>query len=85
MTMLWWRGTTSGTLVEVVRADAMPIGSRYRVTERLLKSARGLVLKFDDGGVWALDAGESARKLLGLRVTVERTRSNFDRLDIDWI
>lgn len=61
------------------------MGSRHRVTGILLDSARGLVLEVDGGGVWALDAHGSARKLLGRRVTVEGTRSGFDRLDVDWI
>lgn len=50
-----------------------------------MDSARGLVLEIDDGGVWALNAGASARKLLGQRVTLEGTRSGFDRLEVDWI
>lgn len=63
----------------------MPMGTRHRVKGILLDSARGLVLEVEGGGVWALDVGWSDRKLVGQRVTVEGTRSGFDRLDVDWI
>jgi hypothetical protein len=55
------------------------------VTGLLLNSTRGFVLQTDEGGVWALDVGRQAQKLLGSRVTVEGVRSAFDRLDVDWI
>ena len=63
----------------------MPMGSRHRLEGLLLNSKRGLVLKIDDGGVWALDQDRRASKLVGLRVIVEGTRSGFDRIDVDWI
>ena len=63
----------------------MPIGSRHRLEGLLLSSKRGFVLQMDDGGVWALDHDRSATKLVGLRVTVEGTRSGFDRIDVDWL
>ena len=63
----------------------MPMGTRHRVTGLLLDSRRGLIIEVDGGGVYALDADRSARKYLGLRVTVEGVRSGFDRLDVDWI
>ncbi len=63
----------------------MPMGSRHRVTGRLMQSRRGLVLEADDGGVYALDVDRPATWLLGQRVTVEGTRSGFDRLDVEWI
>lgn len=63
----------------------MPMGSRHCVTGMLMQSARGLVVEVDGGGTYALDAPGSARKLLGQRVTVEGTRSGFDRLDVDRI
>lgn len=61
------------------------MGTRYRLTGLLLQSARGLVLRIDDGGVYALDAESTARKLLGQRVTIEGVRSGFDRIDVEWI
>lgn len=63
----------------------MPMGTRHRVTGRLMDSKRGLILEVDDGGVYALDADRGARKLLGHRVIVEGVRSGFDRLDVEWI
>jgi len=63
----------------------MPMGTRHRETGLLLDSTRGLVLQVDGGGVYALDTNPDAHRLLGQRVTVEGTRSGFDRLDVDWI
>ena len=63
----------------------MPMGTRHRVTGRLLEARRGLVLEMDDGGVYALDTELAARELLGRRVIVEGVRSGFDRLDVTWI
>lgn len=63
----------------------MPMGTRHRLTGRLMKSARGLVLEMDDGGVYALDVDRDVRQLLGHRVTVEGSRSGFDRIDVDWL
>lgn len=63
----------------------MPMGSRHRVTGRLMQSRRGLVLEVEDGGVYALDIDRPAAELLGQRVTVEGTRNGFDRLDVEWI
>lgn len=63
----------------------MPMGTRYVVTGLLLNSKRGLVLDVDGGGTYALDVDGKAHKLVGLRVTVEGTRSGFERLDVDRI
>lgn len=63
----------------------MPMGSRHRLEGLLLNSQRGLVLRMDNGGVWALDHDRNATKLVGLRVIVEGTQSGFDRIDVDWI
>ncbi|UYY58019.1 DUF5818 domain-containing protein [Sphingomonas sp. S2-65] len=63
----------------------MPMGSRHRLTGRLARSARGLILRMDDGGVYALDADRKAEGLVGSRVLIEGTRSGFDRIDVDWI
>lgn len=61
------------------------MGSRHRVTGRLMQARRGLVLEVEDGGIYALDMDRAAAELLGQRVTVEGTRSGFDRLDVEWI
>ena len=63
----------------------MPDGTRHRVTGRLMKAKRGLLLEVDDGGVYALDADPDAAELIGERVTIEGTRNGFDRLDVEWI
>jgi hypothetical protein len=63
----------------------MPMGSRHRVTGRLLSSQRGLVIEVEGGGVYALSADPGARTLLGQRVVVEGVRVGFDRLDVEWI
>lgn len=68
-----------------IRVYAMPMGTRHRLTGKLLQAARGIVLQMDDGGAYVLDLNKPVRELLGHRVTVEGTRSGFDRLDIDWI
>jgi hypothetical protein len=61
------------------------IGTRYRLEGRLNASPRGLVLRMDDGGVWALDTDRSADAHVGRRVVIEGVRSGFDRIDVDWI
>lgn len=43
------------------------------------------MLRLDDGGTYALDLDRNARTLFGRRVTIEGTRSGFDRIDVDWI
>ena len=63
---------------------AMQMGTRHRLSGRLMSSPRGLILKIDNGGP-VLDADRSARKLLGQRVTIDGRRSGFDRIDVDWI
>lgn len=50
-----------------------------------MESRRGLVLEMDDGGYYELDAGGAARRLLGMRVTLEGTRSGFNLIDVDRI
>jgi hypothetical protein len=61
------------------------IGTRYRLEGLLESSARGLVLRMDDGGIWALDTDASAEPHVWQRVTVEGVRSAFDRIAVDWI
>ena len=60
----------------------MPMGTKYRLTGLLLGNRRGFALRVDDGGVWTLDVGCKAERLLGRRVVVEGTRSGFDLLDV---
>ena len=63
----------------------MARGERFRLTGWLMDAKRGLVLKVDDGGVYALDTDPDARDLIGVRVTVEGIRRGFDRIDVEWI
>jgi hypothetical protein len=60
-------------------------GTRHRVEGLLESSARGLVLRMDGGGIWALDTDASAEPHVRQRVTVEGVRSGFDRIAVDWI
>lgn len=59
--------------------------AHHRFTGRLLNSRRGLLLQTDEGAVWALDLRDEGPGEVGLRVTVEGTRTGFDRLCVDWI
>jgi hypothetical protein len=63
----------------------MPMGTRHRLSGLLLQSPRGLLLQVDDGGTYVLETSNSAKSLLGHRVTVEGTRCGFDRLDVEWL
>lgn len=60
----------------------MPRGSRHVETGLLLRQRGRLVLQRDDGGRWRLDADADAERHLGMRVTVEGIRTNFDLLDV---
>jgi hypothetical protein len=63
----------------------MSIGDRHRLSGTLLTAKRGPILQIADGGVWALDIDHDHLNLIGRRVTIEGTRSGFDRLAVDWI
>lgn len=63
----------------------MPRGTRHRITGLLGESARGFILKIDDGGVWTLDHDRSLGKWLGKRVTIEGIRMGFDLLAVDYV
>jgi hypothetical protein len=63
----------------------MAMQRRHRLTGQLMNSVRGLLLKIDDGDIYALDADPDARTLLGHRVTVEGLRSGFDRIEVQWM
>ncbi|HWU94729.1 MAG TPA: DUF5818 domain-containing protein [Sphingomonas sp.] len=56
----------------------MPLGVALSLEGFLLDDGRHLYLRMDDGGGWRIEAGRSARKLLGRRVRVEGTRDGFD-------
>lgn len=65
--------------------NATPLGSRQRLKGQLITASRGLIVRIDDGGVWALDADAEANALIGKREKVEGTRSGFDRIEVKWI
>lgn len=56
----------------------MPLGSSLTLEGLLLEDGRQLVLRMDDGGVWRVEAGRAARRLLGQRVSLVGTRDGFD-------
>ena len=56
----------------------MPLGVPLDLEGMLVEQERHLYLRMDDGGHWRIEAGWSARKLLGQRVRVEGTRDGFD-------
>ena len=65
----------------------MPKGVRYEEVGLLLEGnwPANLILQRDDGGVLRLDANAAACRLVGQRVRVVGTRSDFDILDVDTI
>ena len=60
----------------------MPRGSHHDETGLLLEDRGQLSLSCDAGGTWRLDAAHAARRLLGQRVRVVGTRTEFDMLDV---
>jgi hypothetical protein len=56
----------------------MPRGVPLDLEGLLLEDKGQLFLRMDDGGHWRVEAGWSARKLLGRRVRVTGTRDGFD-------
>lgn len=56
----------------------MPLGVSLDLEGLLLEERGQLFLRMDDGGHWRIEAGGSARKLLGRRVRVEGTRDGFN-------
>lgn len=60
----------------------MPKGA-WHVETGILRTHRwGYALETDGGGMWQLDLSGSARRYLGMRVTVEGRRSDFNLLDV---
>lgn len=56
----------------------MPLGVELSLEGLLLEDGGRLYLRMDDGGGWRVEAGRSARRLLGRRVRIEGTRDGFD-------
>jgi Protein of unknown function (DUF5818) len=63
----------------------MPRGTRHELAGMLLGDGPYPVLRVADGGEWRLDCTRSCRHLLGRRVRVVGTRSDFDMLDVERI
>ncbi|QJR05843.1 hypothetical protein HH800_26785 (plasmid) [Sphingobium yanoikuyae] len=63
----------------------MPRGTRHELVDMLLGDGPYPVLRVADGGEWRLDCTRSCRHLLGRRVRVVGTRSDFDMLDVERI
>ena len=60
-------------------------GSRKRVSGRLGRGRRGLILTTDEGELWVVDTDDDVAHLTDHRVVVEGTASGLDRLRADWI
>jgi len=56
----------------------MPLGVGLSLEGLLLEDGRQLYLRMDDGGMWRIEAGWRARRLLGRRVRIEGRRDGFD-------
>ncbi|TKV41080.1 MULTISPECIES: DUF5818 domain-containing protein [Sphingobium] len=63
----------------------MPRGTRHELFGILLGGDPYTVLRVSDGGEWRLDCPGSCRHLLGQKVRVVGTRSDFDMLDVEQI
>lgn len=63
----------------------MPRGTRHELIGILLGGDPYPVLRVADGGEWRLDSPRFCRHLLGHKVRVVGTRSDFDMLDVERI
>ncbi|AYO78921.1 MULTISPECIES: DUF5818 domain-containing protein [Sphingobium] len=63
----------------------MPRGTRHELIGILLGGDPYPVLRVADGGEWRLDCPRSCRHLIGQKVRVVGTRSDFDMLDVEQI
>lgn len=58
---------------------------RVRISGRLTRARRGLLLTADDGNVWLVEADDLDEGLLDQVVTIDGISSGTDRLKADWI
>jgi hypothetical protein len=58
---------------------------RVRISGKLTRARRGLLLTAEDGAVWVVDTDELDETLVDNSVTVDGTTSGVDRLKADWI
>lgn len=60
----------------------MPIGTQHEIVGVLRRGREGLVVKVAEGGIWRLDAGWLAGRLIGHRVRIIGIRDGFDLLAV---
>nr|WP_066722579.1 DUF5818 domain-containing protein [Sphingomonas pituitosa] len=60
----------------------MPIGTQHEVVGILRHGEEGLVVESTEGGIWRLDAGWRAGRLIGHRVRIIGIRDGFDLLAV---
>lgn len=60
----------------------MPRGSQHELIGLLLGEEPYPILRMADGGEWRLDMSGRYQHLLGRRVRIVGTRSEFDMLDV---
>jgi len=56
-----------------------------RVSGKLSRGRRGLILKTSDHELWVLDTVEDVEHLLEQNVVAEGLLAGLDRLKVDWI
>lgn len=56
-----------------------------RVSGKLSRGRRGLILTTDDSDLWVVEADEDVTRLVGQRVVVEGVTTGMYRLKADWI
>lgn len=56
-----------------------------RVSGKLSRGRRGLILTTDDNELWVIDTDDDVARLIGHRVRVEGAAAGLDRLKADWI
>jgi len=68
-----------------LRRRLIPIGAVHEIEGLLLERQGSLIIDVLNGGIWRLDAGRRARRLLGRRVRITGTRDEFDLLAVKTI
>lgn len=58
---------------------------RVRISGRLTRARRGLLLTTDDGHVWLVEVDEVEAALIDEVVTIDGTVTGTDRLKADWV